>query len=73
MGVKTNIAEISEDDNDDIDSTPDNFIDGEDDQDDAPVMLSIILGKENMFIGLSLLVLTTIAVGVVLIKRYVLK
>ena len=49
MGLKTNIAEISKDYNDrgvpDRDSTPDNKKDGEDDIDDAPVMLSIATGK----------------------------
>ena len=48
MGLKTNIAEISQDDNEfdlpDIDSVPDNFKDGEDDIDDAPVMLTVALG-----------------------------
>ena len=45
MGQMTNIAEISEDYNDkgapDRDSTPDNQVWGEDDIDDAPVLLSI--------------------------------
>ena len=46
--VLTNVAEISEDKNDsgtpDIDSTPDNKKSGEDDIDDAEVMLSISTG-----------------------------
>lgn len=43
------MAEISKDYNEfntpDIDSTPDNKVDGEDDIDDAPVMLSLYWGK----------------------------
>ena len=76
MGVKVNIAEISEDYNDshtpDIDSTPDNFIDGEDDQDDAPVMLAIELGQIKICFGIIFTVLITIGLGVFLIKKYVL-
>ena len=68
MGLKTNIAEISQDDNDsdtpDIDSTPDNFTDGEDDIDDAPVMLTVALGDTQIYIGLGFII--------VAIKRYVL-
>ena len=49
LGVKVNIAEISKDHNDyetpDIDSTPNNFVPGEDDIDDAPVMLAIKTGS----------------------------
>lgn len=76
IGLKTNIAEISEDYNDshtpDIDSDPDNFKEGEDDIDDAPVMLSIELGQERVFFGLGFLILVTIAGGVILIKKFVL-
>ena len=76
MGVMNNIAEISEDYNDydvpDIDSTPDNQVDGEDDIDDAPVMLSISTGRAQLYLGLGFIILITIAGGVVLIKRFVL-
>ena len=45
MNLKVNVAEISEDYNEsntpDIDSTPNNQVEGEDDQDDAPVILSL--------------------------------
>src|SRR5699024_852416 len=44
LGVKTNWAEISKDSDDDIDSTPDNFKEGEDDIDKAEVVLSIVTG-----------------------------
>ena len=76
MGVKTNIAEISEDYNKyrlpDRDSTPDNKKSGEDDIDDAPVMLSISTGQVRIFFTLGFVVLITIAGGVTLIKKYVL-
>ena len=49
FGVKINVAEISKDKNDsdtpDIDSTPDNKIEGEDDIDEAPVKLETIIDK----------------------------
>ena len=77
LGLKVNVAEISKDYNKhhthDIDSTPDNKEDGEDDIDDAPVMLSIILGQNpKTYFGLTLLMLVTIATGIVLIKKFVL-
>ena len=76
MGVMVNTAEISEDYNEygvpDRDSTPDNKKWGEDDIDDAPVMLSISTGKAITYIGLGFIILITIAGGVVLIKKYVL-
>ena len=75
MGVMTNIAEISEDDNDydlpDKDSTPDNQKEGEDDIDDAPVMISISTGVARTYFMLGGIVLVTIAGGVFLIKKFV--
>ena len=75
MGLKTNIAEISKDYNDkgvpDRDSTPDNKKPGEDDIDDAPVILSIETGKAITYVGLGIVVLVTIAGGIFLIKKYV--
>ena len=71
-----NTAEISEDDNEsdvpDIDSTPDNKKPGEDDIDDAPVMLSIETGQVRIYFTLGFTILLTIAGGVILIKKYVL-
>ena len=76
MGLKTNIAEISQDYNDshtpDIDSTPDNFTDGEDDIDDAPVMLTVALGDTQIYIGLGFVVVAMLTGGIWAIKRYVL-
>ena len=75
MGVMTNIAEISEDDNEydipDRDSTPDNQKEGEDDIDDAPVMISISTGAARTYFMLGGIVLITIAGGVFLIKKFV--
>ena len=76
LGLKTNIAEISEDYNEpgvpDRDSTPDNEEPGEDDIDDAPVILSIKTGQARIYFTLGFVILITIAGGIVLIKRYVL-
>ena len=75
LALKQNWAEISEDKNDsdspDIDSTPDNNKKGEDDIDDASVILSIATGiAENyMFIVGGILVI--LVAGVILIKKYV--
>ena len=76
MGEMTNIAEISEDYNEegvpDRDSTPDNQAPGEDDIDDAPVLLSIETGQQRIYFALGLTVLGTLAGGLALIKRFVL-
>ena len=72
LGVKTNWAEISDDSDDDIDSTPDNFEKGEDDIDDAKVVLSIVTGVGEHYIGVIVAVLVMLAGGIVLIKKFVL-
>lgn len=76
MGVKTNIAEISEDYNEydvpDKDSTPDNKKEGEDDIDDAPVMLTVSTGQMRIYFTLGFTILITIAGGLILIKKFVL-
>ena len=76
LGLKVNTAEISEDYNEwgvpDNDSTPDNRIPGEDDIDDAPVMLSISTGAEATYYALGLGILIVVAGGIFLIKKYVL-
>ena len=79
MGLKVNTAEISEDDNEydspDIDSTPDNKVPGEDDIDDAPVILSIKTGVAGMkaeYIGLIGGSIVILAAGVIFIKKFVL-
>ena len=76
MGLKVNTAEISKDYNKynlpDIDSTPDNKKQGEDDIDDAPVMLSITTGQIRIYFTVGLIILATMAGGTILIKKYVL-
>ena len=76
MGVMVNTAEISQDENEygvpDIDSVPDNKKPGEDDIDDAPVMLSITTGQVRIYFTLGFVVLGAVAGGVVLIKKFVL-
>ena len=75
MGVMINTAEISEDYNEsdtpDIDSTPNNKVEGEDDIDDAPVALTMVTGSAPLYIGVTAGTLAIIAGGVFLIKRYV--
>lgn len=76
MGVKVNVAEISKDDNEnnaeDIDSTPNNQKEGEDDIDDAPVMLAVKTGSEPIYIELATIILAMLGTGIYLIKKYVL-
>ena len=72
LGVKTNWAEISKDSDDDIDSTPDNKKEGEDDIDKAEVVLSIVTGIGGHKIGVIIGVITLLGIGIVLIKKYVL-
>lgn len=75
MGVMTNVAEISKDYNEsdtpDIDSTPNNKKEGEDDIDDAPVALTMVTGKAPTYIALTTGILAITAGGVFLIKKYV--
>ena len=81
LGLKTNIAEITEDYNEnnseDIDSVPDNKIDPyekeqEDDDDFALVILSIKTGKGTSYILFVTAMLTLLASGMYLVKKYVL-
>ena len=78
MGKFVNVAEISEDkneyDSEDVDSTPDNLISTEDDQDDAPVYVSIGTGLGGQpYIILTSVVLLILATGIFLIKKYVIE
>ena len=54
------------------DSTPDNQKEGEDDIDDAPVLLSVSTGQVRIYFTLGFVILITVASGLVLIKKYVL-
>ena len=82
LGQKTNIAAITEDYNDkkvpDIDSVPGNEDiakyekEQEDDDDFALVILSLETGGKLEYFGLMLGFITVIAVGIILIRKYVL-
>ena len=78
LGVKTNVAEISEDYNEkevpDRDSIPDNKKQNEDDIDNAQVILTISTGFfENPipFMVGALIILVIFGLGIIAIKRYV--
>ena len=75
MGLKVNIAEISKDRNGygskDIDSTPNNKVSGEDDIDDAPVMLTVKTGTHTtVYIALVAGVVFILGLGVKLIRKF---
>ncbi|MBR2703845.1 MAG: Cys-Gln thioester bond-forming surface protein [Clostridia bacterium] len=77
MGVMINTAEISEDYNEygvhDIDSTPNNKKWGEDDIDDAPVMLAIKTGSETIgYVTIGISFVTIITLGTLEIKKRIL-
>ncbi len=75
LALKTNMVEISEDKNEynvpDRDSTPNNQKEGEDDIDIAEVMLVISTGTAKTYFKLILILLGIIAIGIFLIKKYV--
>ena len=78
MGVMINTAEINKDHNEygtpDIDSTPGNNVPGEDDIDDAPVMLTVKTESDIVvYMILSLTVLGIIASGVTIIRKKVIE
>ena len=76
MGLKENVAEISKDENEygtpDRDSVPNNKVPGEDDIDDAPVMLTVKTGQAIVYVGITTMVVTILGIGIILIKKYVL-
>ena len=75
MGEKVNWAEISKDENEynspDIDSTPGNKVKGEDDIDQAPVLLAPATGSSQTYAILVLGCTSILAGGIFLIKKYV--
>lgn len=77
LGQKINVAEISKDENEygvpDIDSTPDNNKDGEDDQDEALVLLSINTGSAPLYITLITIITAILGTGAYLIYSKVIK
>ena len=76
MKLMNNVAEISADKNDsnthDIDSTPNNKKEGEDDIDDAPVILTTVTGSAPTYIALIAGTLFILGAGAFAIKKYVL-
>ena len=76
LGMKVNTAEISKDENEyntpDIDSTPDNNKDGEDDQDTAIVVLATSTGSAETYIVFTIAIMTMMAAGIYSIKKFVL-
>ena len=78
MGVLINTAEINKDHNDygapDIDSTPGNNVPGEDDIDDAPVMLTVKTGEDIvMYISIAVGALAIVTAGAIVVKKKVLE
>ena len=75
MAQKTNTVEISEDKNEfnitDRDSIIDNKKDAEDDIDSAKIILTISTGRVQTYFALTLGLLAVIAVGIALIKKFV--
>jgi len=75
FGLKQNWAEISKDKNDsdspDIDSVPNNKKEGEDDIDDASVLLSVKTGSAENYIVITGCILAIVSAGIVLIKKFV--
>ena len=78
LGLKQNWAEISEDRDEDgdpvedIDSTPDNKKEGEDDIDDGRVILSIVTGIGENYIFIIAGILVILVAGLILIRKFVL-
>ena len=75
LALKTNTAEISEDENEydvpDRDSTPDNKKDEEDDIDIAKVILAVSTGAARTYFLLTLGLLSIVLIGIALIKKFV--
>ena len=75
MGLKVNIAEISKDYNQyetpDIDSTPNNKKDGEDDIDDAKVQLILKIGMPKT--GQTRIIYILISVAIIVICVYIIR
>ena len=70
-GLIVNTAEISKASDEDIDSTPGNNVPGEDDIDDAPVIISTATGNVPTYVTLSAISIGILAAGVILIKKFV--
>jgi hypothetical protein len=77
LGLKVNTAEISEDYNEwgtpDIDSTPNNKVPGEDDIDDAPVILTVRTGEPIVYTGVAVAAISIVSLGAVIIRKKILQ
>lgn len=77
LGLINNKAEIYEAYNDlgltDIDSTPGNKVSEEDDISSADVLLTVKTGEYIIFIGLTITIIATIAVGAYFIKKRIIR
>ena len=77
MGIINNTAEIAESYNDlgliDIDSTPANKVQNEDDLSSADVIVGIKTGEVYLYITLTLVIISMLGVGIYLINKKVLK
>ena len=77
MGIINNTAEIAESYNDlglsDIDSTPANKVQNEDDLSSADVLVGIKTGEVYLYITLTLVIISILGVGIYLINKKVLK
>ena len=75
MGVLKNVAEISADYNEsgtpDINSTPNNKKEGENDIDEAPVALTVVAGSAPTYIAIASGITLIIGGGIFFIKKYV--
>ena len=72
-GTSTNVAEIGAQSNrlqiSDIDSTPNNNKQGEDDQSKADIIISIATGLTTTYIIATILIISIFGIGVYLIKK----
>ena len=77
LGLYHNTAEIYEAYNDlgisDVDSTPGNKANGEDDISSADVLITLKTGKTITFFGLTIVIISSITVGAYFIKKKVLR
>ena len=72
-GTSTNVAEIGAQSNrlqiSDIDSTPNNNKQGEDDQSKADIIISIATGLTTTYIIATILIISIFGIGIYLIKK----
>ena len=76
-GTINNVAEIYEASNDyglqDIDSTPANKAQGEDDYSSADVVIGVKTGEDNVYVKITLISITVLGIGIYFINKKVLR